>query len=87
MEMSWLTQDQIAVLLAECNRHDHPDLEIVVRICLSTGARWSEAESLRKSQLAKYKITFTNTKGRKIAPFPSAKSFTNLYLMIKRSVV
>ncbi|OAT59339.1 phage integrase family protein [Obesumbacterium proteus ATCC 12841] len=41
-EMAWLTQEQIALLLAECKRHDHPDLEMVVRICLATGARWSE---------------------------------------------
>lgn len=41
MEMAWLTHDQISQLLGECKRHDHPDLETVVRICLATGARWS----------------------------------------------
>ena len=44
MEMAWLTHDQISQLLGECKRHDHPDLETVVRICIATGARWSEAE-------------------------------------------
>jgi integrase len=73
MEMAWLTHDQISQLLGECKRHDHPDLETVVRICLATGARWSEAESLRKSQLAKYKITYTNTKGRKNRTVPISK--------------
>lgn len=73
MEMAWLTQEQIALLLAECKLHDHPDLEMVVRICLATGARWSEAEGLRKSQLAKYKITYTNTKGRKNRTVPISK--------------
>lgn len=73
MEMAWLTHDQIAQLLGECKRHDHPDLETVVKICLATGARWSEAESLRKSQLAKYKITYTNTKGRKNRTVPISK--------------
>ncbi|MBN0120169.1 hypothetical protein JTL56_35070, partial [Pseudomonas aeruginosa] len=34
MEMAWLTHDQISQLLGECKRHDHPDLEPVVRICL-----------------------------------------------------
>lgn len=63
MEMAWLNHDQIASLLSECKRHDHSDLEAVVKICLSTGARWSEAEGLRKSQVTKYKITYTNTKG------------------------
>ncbi|EMJ7592505.1 tyrosine-type recombinase/integrase [Klebsiella pneumoniae] len=73
MEMAWLTHDQISQLLGECKKHDHPDLETVVRICLATGARWSEAESLRKSQLAKYKITYTNTKGRKNRTVPISK--------------
>lgn len=62
-------------MLGECNRHDHTDLETVVRICLATGARWSEAESLRKSQLAKCKITYTNTKGRKNRTVPISKEF------------
>lgn len=85
MEMAWLTHDQISQLLGECKRHDHPDLEPVVRICLATGARWSEAESLRKSQLAKYKITYTNTKGRKTAPSQSAKNSMSLCLRIKKA--
>lgn len=76
MEMAWLTHDQIELLLGECKRHDHPDLEMVVRICLTTGARWSEAETLKKSQLAKYKITYNKTKGRKNRTVPVSK---NLY--------
>ena len=85
MEMAWLTHDQISQLLGECKRHDHPDLEPVVRICLATGARWSEAESLRKSQLAKYKITYTNTKGKKKPHRPkSAKNSMSLCLRIKK---
>lgn len=70
MEMAWLTQEQIALLLSECKRHDNKDLETVVKICLVTGARWSEAEGLKKSQLSKYKITFTKTKGKKNRTVP-----------------
>ncbi|ELJ5771461.1 tyrosine-type recombinase/integrase [Serratia marcescens] len=73
MEMAWLNRDQIALLLAECQRHENTDLEKVVRICLATGARWSEAEGLRKSQLSKYKITYINTKGRKNRTVPISK--------------
>lgn len=47
MEMARLTHEQISLLLGECKRHDHPDLENVVRICLATGARWFKAESLK----------------------------------------
>lgn len=74
MEMAWLTKEQIAVLLSECKRHEHPDLEMVVRICLSTGARWSEAEGIRKSQLSEFKITYTKTKGRKNRTVPISKA-------------
>ena len=70
MEMAWLTHDQIALLLSECKRHDNNDLSTVVKICLVTGARWSEAEGLKKSQLSKYKITFTKTKGKKNRTVP-----------------
>ena len=72
-EMAWLTREQIAVLLSACELSDKSDLEIIVRICLSTGARWSEAEGLRKSQLSQYKITYTNTKGRKNRTVPISK--------------
>ncbi|QCR38028.1 tyrosine-type recombinase/integrase [Nissabacter sp. SGAir0207] len=70
MEMAWLTTEQIDILLNECRKSDQPDLEAVVKVCLATGARWSEAESMKKTQLSKYKITFTNTKGRKNRSVP-----------------
>ncbi|WP_130100446.1 phage integrase [Siccibacter turicensis] len=73
MEMAWLTHEQIDLLLSECKRHDHPDLETVVKICLATGARWSEAENLKKSQLSKYKITYINTKGKRNRTVPISK--------------
>lgn len=83
MEMAWLTHDQISLLLEECKRHGHPDLVSVVKICLTTGARWSEAESLKKSQLSKYKITYTNTKGRKNRTVPISKDIYDSLLMDK----
>lgn len=73
MEMAWLTHDQIALLISECKRNGHPSLEAVVKICLATGARWSEAESLKKSQVTQNKITYTKTKGRKNRTVPITK--------------
>ncbi|EON87641.1 integrase family protein [Plesiomonas shigelloides 302-73] len=46
-EMSYLTTDDIRALLAECENSRSPDLLAVVKICLATGARWGEAESLK----------------------------------------
>ncbi|HDU4071939.1 TPA: tyrosine-type recombinase/integrase, partial [Klebsiella aerogenes] len=85
IEMAWLNKDQIHLLLNECCRHEHPDLEMVVRICLSTGARWSEAEGLRRSQLTKYKITYTYTKGRKNRTVPISKKLYDELPVDKKS--
>lgn len=69
-EMAFLNKKQIDDLLCQCRKTSVPELEIVVKICLSTGARWSEAESLRASQITPYKITFTKTKGKKNRTIP-----------------
>ncbi|WLI76935.1 site-specific integrase [Kosakonia sp. H02] len=69
-EMSWLTQAQIAGLLAACERYGHTDLTRVVKICLATGARWREAESLTRTQLSPNKLTFVKTKGGKNRTVP-----------------
>lgn len=85
MEMAWLTHDQISQLLGECKRHDHPDLETVVRICLATGARWSEAECLKKASSRNTKSHTPTRKAEKTAPSQSAKSSMSLCLMIKKA--
>ncbi|WP_413722708.1 tyrosine-type recombinase/integrase [Sodalis sp. RH24] len=72
-EMAWLTPEQIRRLLAACATHGNPELTLIVRLCLSTGARWSEAASLKASQLSPCKITFINTKGKKNRTVPLAQ--------------
>lgn len=71
-EMSWLTQPQIHQLLQACDRYGKANLTRIVKICLATGARWSEAERLTRSQLSPYKLTFTKTKGgrNRTVPIP-----------------
>lgn len=71
-EMAWLTHEQIVELLADCKRQD-PILALVVKICLSTGARWREAVNLTRSQVTKYRITFVRTKGKKNRSIPISK--------------
>ncbi|WP_338491996.1 tyrosine-type recombinase/integrase [Erwinia aphidicola] len=77
-EMAYLTGEQIPLLLEECRKHEHPHLETVVKICLATGARWSEAEELKRSQLTKFKITYIKTKGRKNRTVPISKELFDL---------
>jgi integrase len=73
-EMAFLNHEQISDLLRECKNSSAKDLEIIVKICLSTGARWSEAESLTKSQISNNRITFTKTKSKKNRTIPITKT-------------
>lgn len=76
-EMAYLTKEQIARLLIECDNSASECLTTVVKICLSTGARWSEAEGLRRSNLSKYRITYTKTKGNKNRTVPISETLYN----------
>ncbi|MCG6368689.1 phage integrase [Vibrio fluvialis] len=49
---------------------------LIAKICLATGARISEALSLKCSQVSKYKLTFIETKGKRIRSVPISE---NLY--------
>ena len=46
-EMAFLSQEQIKSLLHHVSIHSHQDMLKIVKICLSTGARWNEAAQLR----------------------------------------
>ncbi|ELY4321606.1 tyrosine-type recombinase/integrase [Cronobacter turicensis] len=69
-EMAFLTSEQIGILLEECRRSSAKDLELIVKVCLATGARWSEAEKLKRSQLSAGKVTFIKTKGKRNRTIP-----------------
>ena len=84
-EMAFLNKEQIDLLLLECNREGNRDLVCVVKLCLSTGARWSEAEELKKSQVTKYKVTYTKTKGRKNRTIPISEDLYDSLPEAKKS--
>lgn len=69
-ELRFLSHDEIARLLDTCDLSTNQSLIYVVKICLATGARWSEAESLKMSQIANGKITYLNTKSGKNRSIP-----------------
>lgn len=62
LEVTYLELDEIRGLLSECGNSKNPDVEVITRICLSTGSRWGEAESLRGEQVRDNKIQFAATK-------------------------
>lgn len=63
-EMGYLTNEQIKVLLAYLDKVAS-DVGLVTRVCLSTGARWSEAMGLKPSQVRDGRIYFLRTKSAK----------------------
>jgi integrase len=73
-EMAYLTKEQIGTLLQECKNSRAECLYDVVCICLATGARWKEAETLNAAQVTKYRVTYTKTKGNRNRSVPISKT-------------
>jgi integrase len=69
-ELSYLTKEQIRDLLQILKESSNPHVELISRICLSTGARWSEAENLRMNQVHDELIEFSQTKSGKNRAIP-----------------
>lgn len=64
-ELAFLYEEEIDRLLAACDESANKDLGVIVRICLATGARWSEAQELKQSQILPGRLTYTHTKSKK----------------------
>lgn len=75
IELAYLEKDAIKLLLDECLKSRNTDCYHVARICLATGARWNEAESLKKQQITKNRISFFKTKGNRNRAVPISKEF------------
>lgn len=75
--MAFLQKEQISLLLEQVESHQRTDMLKIVKLCLSTGARWNEAAQLKGSQLSKFKVTFTNTKTKKNRSVPISESLYN----------
>ena len=61
-ELSFLTLQQIDLLLNEVGKSKNNSLESVVLVCIVTGARWSEAERLTLNKCVNQGINFDDTK-------------------------
>ena len=69
-ELTYLNQEEIRKLLEELKKGRNQDALIISIICLSTGARWSEAETLRAEQIKGNTIQFSSTKNGKTRNIP-----------------
>lgn len=69
-ELSYLTLEQITLLLNALADARNKNVLLITKICLSTGARWGEAEELRITQLRNGLIQFARTKSGKVRAVP-----------------
>ncbi|NQD79391.1 tyrosine-type recombinase/integrase [Pseudomonas sp. CrR14] len=81
-ELTFLTLDQVGLLLDQyrksTNNHTYP----VALICLATGARWDEAESLNRAGLFAGKAHFHRTKNGKSRSVPIPKDVEEAALSV-----
>ena len=72
-ELSFLTLAQIDELLESLTQSRNTHAIKITKICLSTGARWSEAEGLQTSQVRNSLIQFAGTKSGRVRSVPISK--------------
>ena len=71
-ELTYLTREQITALLRELSNARNKHVDLVTRLALSTGARWSEAEQITISQVGIGVVQFAKTKSGKVRAVPIA---------------
>ena len=77
-EMGFFTDEDIFLLFERVAKSTRAvELALVCKICLSTGARISEVINLKTSQVTKFKITYTQTKGKKNRTVPISEKLYN----------
>lgn len=70
-----MSNDQITELLEELRKSKDSDCYHIARICLATGARWSEAENLLDTDIRPNSITYRATKNGKNRTVPISADF------------
>lgn len=74
-ELSYLTTDQIRDLLEKLEEGKNRHAALIAKVCLATGARWSEAENLEVRHVRNGRIQFAGTKSGKVRAIPIDDSF------------
>ncbi len=71
-ELSFLSPDQIRILLGSLEQSENTDVLLIARLALSTGARWSEAQGLRRQDVRSMPglVSFSRTKSGKSRAVP-----------------
>lgn len=74
-ELSYLTTEQINDLLSALQEGKNRHAAVVAKVCLATGARWSEAESLETRHIRNGQVQFAGTKSGKVRAIPISTEF------------
>lgn len=69
-ELTYLTLSQIQDLLRALEASQNKDAVRVAKLCLATGARWSEAETLTAERLHADRVVYAGTKSGKVRVVP-----------------
>lgn len=73
-ELTYLTEGDMSRLLQVLEQSPNPDVVLITKLCLATGARWSEAQTLRAENLRDGRVTYTGTKNRRNRTIPLPES-------------
>ena len=74
-QLSYLSHGQIETLFSELKACRNKSVWWIAQVCIRTGARWGEAEQLKRKQLHNGRITFEFTKSKKVRTVPLAPDF------------
>ncbi len=81
--MAYLTDGQLKTLM-DALQESKSDAYLVALVCLSTGARWREAQKLTISDIAPGLVTYPVTKGKKHRSVPISD---DLYSQLKAVLI
>lgn len=65
VELTFLTLPDCRLVLDECAASNNSHTLLVAKLCLATGARWDEAETITRPQVANGMVRFARTKNGK----------------------
>jgi integrase len=65
VELTFLSLDDCRLVLDECAASNNSHTLPVAKLCLATGARWDEAESITRAEVANGLVRFARTKNGK----------------------
>ena len=68
--LRYFTLDECRLVLNKCAASTNSHTLPVAKLCLATGARWDEAESITRNQLLNEQVRFARTKNGRVRTIP-----------------